>query len=332
MLKQETRFWNTTWFRVTLGTLVSVFFLYLALRDVPLDAVAQALARADYAWVLVAIGAMVLQAWLRTIRWIRLFYPLHEGLRIRQMFGIAVLAQMLNIVAPWRLGDLARIYLAGEIEKRSKAQTLATLGTDKIFDTLILLIMILAIPLYVSLPVELEAPREGFIGLSILLFGAALALMFFGNWVLARLRQIPFPWFQQMLDTHGALALGSLDVFKRWDLHLELQALSIAISVLGVVANYLALLALGLQLPLIASVLLFPVLQIGGVVPSSPGKIGVFQYLCILTLSLFAVGQSIGLAYGILLYLIAYGTPIVLGILVMWWGGINLRGVTAEAR
>ncbi len=331
-MKQSTRFWNTTWFRVTLGTLISVLFLYLALKDVPLAAVAEALARANYEWVLIAMGAMVLQAWLRTIRWIRLFYPLDKGLHVRQMFGIAVVAQMLNIVAPWRLGDLARIYLAGEIEKRSKVQTLATLGTEKIFDTLMLLVMILAIPLFVSLPLELEAPREGFIGLSLLLFGAALALLFFGKGILALLRTFPFPWFQQMLDTHGALALGSLDVFKRWDLHLELQTLSLVVAVLGVVANYLALLALGLQLPIIAPVLLFPVLQIGGVVPSSPGKLGVFQYLCILTLSLFGVEQSIGLAYGILLYVIAYGTPIVLGILVMWWGGISLRGVTAEAR
>lgn len=319
-------FWKKTWFRVTVGTLASLFFLYLAAKDVPLDAVAVALARANYFWVLLGVLLIILQAWLRSVRWIQLFYPLDKGLRQRQMFGISTVAQMLNIVAPWRLGDLARIYLAGEMEKRSKAQTLATLGTEKIFDTLMLLVMILGVPLFVTLPSELETAREGFIGLSVALVAVAIVLIFLGDTLLQWLRRIPLPWLRRLLDTHGVLALGTLDVFKRWDLHLQLQLLSLIVAVLGVVVNYLALLALGLQgLPLIVPVLLFPVLQIGGVVPSAPGKLGLFQYLCILTLSLFGVDQGLGLAYGILLYVIAYGTPMVLGVVILWWGGINLR-------
>lgn len=327
-------FWKATWFRVMVGTLVSLIFIYLAVKDVPLGDVAQALARANYAWVLIAVMLIIVQAWLRAVRWIQLFYPLDKGLRIRQMFGISTVAQMLNIVVPWRLGDLARIYLTGEMEKRSKAQTLATLGTEKIFDTLMLVVMILAAPLFVTLPSTLETARESFIGLSIVLFAAALALIFAGDQLLQLLRRIPLPWFRRLLDTHGALALGTLDVFKRWDRHLQLQLLSLAVAVIGVVVNYLGLLALNLQdLPLIVPVLLFPVLQIGGVVPSSPGKLGLFQYLCILTLSLFGVDPSIGLAYGILLYVIAYGTPMVLGVLILWWGGVSLSSLrTVQAQ
>ena len=322
-------FLKSPWFRVILGTLISAFFLYLALRDVPLLDVAQALGRANYTWVALAMLMMVLQSWLRTVRWIQLFYPLHKGLNLWQMFGIILVAQMLNIVAPWRLGDLARIYLAGEMGKRSKAQTLATLGTEKIFDTTMMLLLLLGIPWFITLPSNLEKPREGFIVLSVVLFVAAFALLFFGDRLLGVLRQIPIPALRRFLDTHGALALGSLDVLKRWDLHLELQALSAVIYFLGVVVNYLTLLALDLQLPPIASFLLLAVLLVGGFVPSSPGKLGVFQYLCIATLALFSVDASIGLAYGILLYVVAYGTPIVLGVLVVWWGGVSLKSIRA---
>jgi hypothetical protein len=59
--------------------------------------------------------------------------------------------------------------------------------------------------------------------------------------------------------------------------------------------------------------------------------VGVFQYLCILTLGLFSVDKRIGLTYGILLYLIAYGTPVGLGILSLWWGGVNLQRLTSSA-
>ena len=68
----------------------------------------------------------------------------------------------------------------------------------------------------------------------------------------------------------------------------------------------------------------------GPLVPSSPGKVGVFQELCILALALFAVDKSIALTYGILLYLVAYGPPVILGALALWSGGLSVRRVMAS--
>ncbi len=326
----QTRFWNTNWFRIVAGTLISLVFLVLAIKDVPLGDVAQALARANYVWVLVAVGAMIVQSWLRTVRWIQLYYPVQNGLRVPQMFGIVVMSQMLNIVVPWRVGELARIYLAGEIEKRSKTQTLATLGIEKFFDTLMLLALLLLIPLFMTLPNWLEGPREGIIVLTIALFLVAFALLLARAPLTRLLERVRLPWSRKSLGEVAHLALGSLDVLKKWDLHLGLQVLSVLIWLLGVIVNYLTFLALGIELPFSAAFLLMAVLQVGGIVPSSPGKIGVFQALCIVTLALFGIDKSMGLTVGILLYLIAYGTPIVLGILFLWWGGVNLRRMNAS--
>ncbi len=327
---QPVSFWRTTWFRVTLGTLVSALFLFLALKDVPLAQVANALANANYGLAAIAVGAMLLQSWLRAVRWVQLFYPTHKGLRLRQMYRITLVTQMLNILAPWRLGDLARIYLAGEIEKRSKVQTLATLGTEKIFDNLMLVALLLGIPLFMTLPPSLEETRAGLMILLVGMLAVVMALLFSRDTVLDLLKRAPIPWLHRYVDQHAELALASLEVFRRWDIHLELQALSLAVWTLGVLVNYLALLALNIQLPAIASFVVLAITLFGGYVPSSPGKIGVFQALCILALSLFGVDKGIGLTYGILLYLIAYGTPIVAGIIIVWWGGINLRRVPVE--
>jgi uncharacterized protein (TIRG00374 family) len=323
-------FWKTNWFRVTLGTLISIAFLLIALKDVPLDQVVQSLARVNYVWVALAIAAMIAQSWLRAIRWMRLYYPLEQGLRAAQMFGIVLISQMLNIVVPWRVGEIARIYLASEIAKRNAAQTIATLAVEKIFDTLMMLALMLMIPLFITLPDWLEGPREGFIAMAIGLFVLALAILFLGDWIINGLVKIPLPWGKQFISANARIALNSLDALKRWDLHLTLQALSIVIWLLGVGGNYLVFLAMDLQLPWISAFLLLAVLQIGGLVPSSPGKVGVFQILCIWTLALFAVDKSVGLTYGILLYLIAYGTPVALGVLFLWWGGVNLRKLTNE--
>jgi uncharacterized membrane protein YbhN (UPF0104 family) len=218
----------------------------------------------------------------------------------------------------------------GEIEKRSKAQTLATLGVEKIFDTLMLFLLLIIIPLFMTLPAWLERPREGIVLLTVVLFVAAVGLMLSRDWVVKLLEHIRVPFSQKSLGELAHLALGSLDVLKRVDLHLWLQMLSVTTWLIGVVINIFVFFALDLQLPWISAFLLMAVLMVGGIVPSSPGKIGVFQYLCILTLGLFGVDKSIGLTYGILLYLVAYGTPMVGGIVALWLGGINLQRLTSE--
>lgn len=323
-------FWKTTWFRVSLGTAISAVFLYLALKDVPLGDVLQALGSANYAWVILAAAASVAQSWLRAVRWIQFYYPVQRGLRQWQMFGITLISQLLNIVVPWRIGELARIYLAGEIEKRSKTQTLATIGVEKIFDTEMLVLILFGIPFFMTLPNWLEGPREGLIGLTIALFVAAFALLLLRGPLLRTLGRVRLPRMGQSLDAHAQMALLSLDVFKRWDVFLGLQLQSVVIWSIGALINYFILLALDLPLPAVSAFLLLAVLQVGGLVPSSPGKVGVFQYLCILTLSLFEIGKSVGLTYGILLYLVAYGPPVLLGIVFLWYDGVNLRRVASS--
>ena len=329
MISKPTRFWQSNWFRLTFGTAISGLFMYLAVRDVPLGEVAESLARVNLIWVTITLAIVIIGSYLRALRWMRLYYPHDQGLRAWQMWGISLIGQMLNIIFPWRVGEVGRIVLAGEIEKRSKTQTLATLGVEKIFDTLMLLAILVAVPFFMTLPQWLEQSREGLAITAAVLISGSVLLLVTRNWVLVMIGKISFVR-SRALDERAQLALDSLDVLKRWDVHLELQALSIAVWFLGGLTNYVALIALGLSLPFISAFVLLAVLQVGGFVPSSPGKIGVFQYLCILALALFGVDKSIGLTYGILLYLVAYGPPLVLGVLFLWWDGINLRRLSAE--
>ncbi|MBI5305148.1 MAG: flippase-like domain-containing protein [Chloroflexi bacterium] len=325
----QTPVWKTNWFRIALGTLVSALFLYLALRDVPLEQVAETLARVNLGWVALAMLALFAQSFLRAIRWILLYYPQQRGLRVRQMTEIIIVSQMINIVSPWRIGELVRIVLADEIEKRSKAQSLATIGIEKIFDGTMLLALMLILPPFMTLPDWLESPREGLMIMSVALFVGAFVLMLVRERIVRLLGGIKLPWFRQSLDTHAEVALSSLDVFKHWNLHLGLHALSVTLWSLGVLINYIVLLAMNLDLPFISAFLLLAVLQVGGLVPSSPGKVGVFQALCILGLSLFGVDKGLGLTYGILLYLVTYAPMTLAGIALMWHQGLSFRRVVA---
>src|SRR5512143_3798061 len=187
----KTPFWKTNAFRVILGTLISLVFLVLALKDVPLNDVAQAFTRINYTWVVLGVIASFVQSWLRTVRAIQLYYPWQKGLRTPQMLGITLISQMLNIVVPWRVGEIARIYLVGEIEKRSKTQTLATLAVEKFFDTLMLLVLLLLIPPFMALPDWLEGPREGIVVTTIALFVIAFLLLLSEDWLFHLVARLP---------------------------------------------------------------------------------------------------------------------------------------------
>jgi hypothetical protein len=54
------------------------------------------------------------------------------------------------------------------------------------------------------------------------------------DWLVGFLTRIPLPWGKQFISENVRIALSGLDVFKRWDLHLALQAQSVVIWFLGV--------------------------------------------------------------------------------------------------
>jgi uncharacterized membrane protein YbhN (UPF0104 family) len=73
---------------------------------------------------------------------------------------------------------------------------------------------------------------------------------------------------------------------------------------LMVATNYALFYALPMQPSWLVAAVLLLVLHVGVAVPSTPGKIGVFQMLVNITLPLFGVSRELALGYGLLLYVI----------------------------
>jgi hypothetical protein len=82
----------------------------------------------------------------------------------------------------------------------------------------------------------------------------------------------------------------------------------------GVQIAMVMLMAQALHIPLgvPASAVVLIVINIGIALPLSPGNVGTYQILCILALSLFSIGKSRALGFGVLFQLIQ-GVPVVLG-------------------
>ena len=324
---------DVRWIRLIVGTGLSFLFLWLAFRNVPLAEVLEAFRGARYRFVGLALVLVLVSPFLRAARWRLLFHPHQEGLSLLRLSEVLLVGQMLNILVPTRIGELGRIYLLGQLESRSRPRILGTIALEKTLDILMLFLLALLIPLFVTLPSWFRDARLSFGALAVALFLAALLLSHRQAWIIdvvAHASQLlPAAW-QDRVERAFRQALGSLGVLRNLRVNLRLQAWSLAILIDSVLTNYAIFLALDMGLSLAAALFLLAVLQVGVAVPSAPGKLGVFHYLCVLALGVFGVPKEPAIAYAVLLHVVVFVPPSLLGAVFLWWETVRGRSVPSH--
>ena len=307
--------------RTCLGVLLSLVFLALAFRDVQLHVVASTLSQVNLLLLAAAVAVEMATFWAIAARWQRFFTPRLPPSSAR-LFEILTIAQLVNGVLPAKLGPLVRAYLAGRGEGEGVAFALTTIVGEKLVEGLSLLMIGAALLPFVPLADWLRPAT--WVGAALLL--TALVLV---AWIAFK-QEAAGRWLERILARWPRLlgaarsALAALDVWRDRRAILALAGWSVLIWVLTVLLNQLLLWSLGIDVPLVAPLLLLVVLQIGVRVPSSPGSIGVFHYLSVLALTLFGVEKDLAFSYGVLLHMVMYLPPSLLGIVYLVRSGYSL--------
>ncbi len=318
--------------RLTLGLVLGGLLLYLALKDVHLQEVKGALAEANWLFVLAALGVFIAGTLLKAWRWLVLLGPvgkqrLHSG---RAAYAILlkshVIGQMLNMLFPARVGELSRIFIVG---KRGPGYIFiaGTIVVEKALDLAAYALLFLLLLFLLPLPNWLSGSGYAFMGVGAVMAIALWLMAFQREWVLAHLERVQsrLPMrFQGSWLSHLRQGLSSLDSLQgRSNLwKLALSSTLIWVGALGV--NYLLLLAFQIELPLTAALLVLVALQAGVTITAVPGNIGVFEYICVLSLGLYQVGQAKALSYGILLHATVLLPIVIFGLLFYWL--LEVRG------
>jgi len=323
--------------QILLGTAVSLGFLWLAFRRVDWAGMWRIIGHANIWLLAAALFTVIATTIIRAERWRLMFYPHHRRLRLHKLFSIFLVGQAINAVIPIRLGELARAFLVGEIEKVSKAQALWTTVLDKVFDSLTLLLFLLALSFVVPLPPWLRQAGWALSG------GLALSLVLL---ILGTLYQdvalrlvsgleVRHPWFAWARLSHLLTTVfTSLRLVRTPALAIGLAGWSLAAFLVATATNSLAALALGIHLPFKGALLLLAVLQISAVVPipTSPGRVGLFHYLCVITLGILGLQRDVALGYGLVLHVLTYLPIAVGGPIGMWLENYNWRGLSRLLR
>lgn len=311
-LSNRQRFW--------IGIAVSVACLALVLVFVDPAEVIGTMAETRYElWLLTAFSLLIFMTF-RAIRW---RFMLNSGLDRPQrlpygkVFHVQNIGYFLNNLLPFRLGDIARAVLIGNVPPLSISRGLSTMVAERVFD---LAFIVLLFPFTVggvsSLPPGVSdavrwAGVIAFAGIAILILAAnrPLIALRIAAAVFNRIPRInPQAWAGRLEDL-----LAGLDSLARLKDGLTLLVLSVVVWLPIIGGYYVGLQAVNLDVTLQQAAFVVCIAAFGVTAPSSPGQVGVFEASVTLAIAgILGFPEAEAAAFAVLYHVLNY---LVLGIL-----------------
>ncbi len=309
-----------------LGFLMSPLFLWLALRKVKMAEVADALRTVDVAPLALAFCAVAAGCLLMSIRW-RYLVSQSQPVGWGAVFSAMMVGYFTNNVLPARTGELLRAHVLGRRVSLSRAFTLATIIIERLSDVISLLLVLVVI--MVGFPLPGWARRIGLI-VFVLLLGIVLVLMEVADGRRSSKYLLRLPLMQKIAER----VRRPLTSFRE-GLHLlvglkqlaVLLGLSLLIWSLGALALSLTLASLRLSVPVYGLFFATAIVNLGLVIPSSPGYIGTYQWLVMSALGVFGIPHSRALTCSIVLHALWYIPLTIVGLVCFWRENLHLSRV-----
>jgi glycosyltransferase 2 family protein len=275
------------WARLLVSVLLGIALFYLAMRGVHLADTWRVLRGSQWFYLALSLVMVVVSPFVRAWRWRGLFDG--ELPEFRLLVRAIVVGQTLNFVIPFRTGDVSRVLMVGG----RKLDAAGTLVFEKVMDAGFLAALCLFLPFVWVVPGWLEVSRISIIIMAAGFLAAVVVL------VMILPRFFTFPKIVRLPP------VGKIPM---------LAATTLFLGMSGIVINDFILRALYINAPPIASVVLLVILSVGVAVPSTPGKVGIFQYLAVLGLSLFGVNHTQALTWGLVIYILIFLPPALMAV------------------
>jgi uncharacterized protein (TIRG00374 family) len=304
-----------------LGVLISILFIWLAVRGLKLNEFWGAVKQANYIWLVPGIGVYFIGVWVRAWRWHYLLKPIKE-IPTKTMFPITTIGYMGNNIYPARAGEVLRAVILKRKEGVSISASLATIIVERIFDGVVMLAFV-----FVNLPelAELNEESSGFIGniQQVAVLGTAAFLGALTVFLLAAMfPQITMKiglWFIRFLPERFHSRIISL--FTRFldglaSLRSPLNVLmvfftSVIIWLLETGKYWFVMHAFNFEVSFFALMLMNGIVNLATTIPSAPGYIGTFDAPGIAVLTAYGVNQATAAGYTLTLH-VALWLPITL--------------------
>jgi uncharacterized protein (TIRG00374 family) len=313
--------------KLALGIVSSALFLWLAGRGIDWTQFGEALRQTQYIYLVPGVVFTMLGHFSRAVRWKFMMAPVKEC-TIRPLWAATAIAFMVNNLLPARLGELVRAFVIGRSQNVSRSASFATIVYERVVDVFVLIILLWFCMVRISGPDWLARSAE-----ILVVFNVALFLLL---WSMARWRNRfraligravrPFPpeTRQRMHDSADAFVVG-LGVVTRPASTLPIGLLSIAVWGCAVAGVWFCILAFGLDLPPLASVLMIVLISLGSMIPSAPAFLGTLQYACVIGLGVYGIDRSHALAFSAVYHATQFLPITAAGLYYAWRSHLHWR-------
>jgi uncharacterized protein (TIRG00374 family) len=319
---------NTT--RLIIGCLIGLGFLYLAGRKVDFSLMWEAFTKVNYWFVLFAVPVIFLSHFLRALRWRYLMDPI-KSVDVASLFSALLIGYMANILMPAHLGEFLRAYVLGKKRGVSASSTFATIVVERIIDVFaLLLLMVFAILLYPFPDWINKAGYAMLIG-TVVLFVFLILLKkyfaFFERFLNLLFKPMPKGLQEKLNRGIRSFVVGIVPLRRGRD-YPVVAVLSVVIWACYGFILHLILYAFDFvslyQLPWSTSLIVLVVTTIGVVVPSSPGYVGTYHWLCQVSLAMFSVPAGPALSFAILAHGVNFLPVLIAGLILAYYEGVEI--------
>ena len=329
--------------QIALIVALTVFFLWLFLRNANLREVGQILGRTDLTWIFIGFAVNATALILRTVRWQTLLDPVSPPPFYATFFANTV-GYMLSTVLPIRAADVARPALLARRTSHRFSGALGTVLTERVLD----LASILGLFVYFAIRRwnELSQNRATASSFYIVRGGAIASIAILGALTFLIIGLTFFrPRIRALHDRLGLLLPArfrpswmhffdafteSLEIAKNRPVFAKVVLCTVGVWACLTSQFWFATKAVDHPLPFDSSFFVTGVTTVGLAIPT-PGGIGGFHKACQLVLTRFyAFDVESSVAVAVLFHIIGTLPVLVAGLVLFLREGIRLKDVTGR--
>jgi uncharacterized protein (TIRG00374 family) len=323
-----TRFW--------LGLTLSGITLYLVFRKIDWHGFLDAVRSIKLEWILAGVLIFILSLGVRALLWKRLLTPVAgREARFSDCFAYLMIGYAANNVLPLRLGEVIRAYYISRQEKLGFSSVIAVAAVVRLFDLLGLLCFVVVLTIFTPIP---QAIRTGMVIIEIAALAALVVFIVlaflnteFGKAKRLLSKFLPGKLVERIFTVISRFAEGlrSLCSVKAIATVLVLSILAWCLVILDA---YMHMRAFDFGLPMLAAVFVVTVANLGGILPTSPGAVGIQHYLFVISLDVWGIEREPAVAFAVVRHGVLYTLTTLTGLSCLWSRHFSLRALAEETR
>jgi glycosyltransferase 2 family protein len=318
------------WF-VLLGVAISLIFLYLAFQKLNPTAFLESLSELNPFWI--AFGALwyflavLIIAW----RWQFLLNSL-GNVPLIPLSQIVSIGYMGNNVYPLRAGEALRIFLLKRNHQIPVTAAVTTVFVERVFDGIVMLSFLLIGLVLSNVQSELIQQVASFATpifvIAVIVFFSLVAFPNTLRRLLVRIAAfLPESLAKVMLSLSEEILKGLGGLRNPLQLAGAVFASYLTWAIEASV-YWMVIWAFGLDLPYPAALLVVGTVNLAGLIPASPGQVGVYEFFASSVMMALGVSENTALAFALVVHLVIWLPVTLAGFVFLLRYGFGWNAIT----